>query len=87
MPKPLNEYGAKNMIGERLAELRKNCVPRLSQRGLAWKMQLMGLDVDKNVITRIETKKRYVTDIEIQALAKIFGVTYEYLIDGKEKTE
>ena len=43
----------------------------------------MGIDMDKNVITRIETNKRYVTDIEIQALARLFGVSYEYLIDGE----
>jgi hypothetical protein len=39
--------------------------------------------MDKNVITRIETNKRYVTDIEIKALSEVFGVTYDYLIDGK----
>lgn len=40
--------------------------------------------MDKNVITRIETNKRYVTDIEIKALAAVFGVSYDYLIDGVE---
>jgi len=39
--------------------------------------------MDKNVITRIETNKRYVTDFEIQALKEIFGVSYDYLIDGE----
>ena len=39
--------------------------------------------MDKNVITRIETNKRYVTDIELKALCEVFGVTYEELIDGK----
>lgn len=39
--------------------------------------------MDKNVITRIETNKRYVTDIEIRALAQIFGVTCDYLIEGE----
>ena len=39
--------------------------------------------MDKNVITRIETNLRYVTDIEISALAHIFGVTCDYLIEGK----
>ncbi len=42
--------------------------------------------MDKNVITRIETNKRYVTDIEIHALAHIFGVSCDYLIEG-EKTD
>ncbi|MCL2351064.1 MAG: helix-turn-helix domain-containing protein [Firmicutes bacterium] len=83
MSKPRNADGDKNLIGVRLKELRENAIPRLSQRGLAQKLQLMGIDIDKNVITRIETNKRYVSDFEIQAFARIFGVTYDYLIDGK----
>ncbi len=44
----------------------------------------MGIDMDKNVITRIETQKRYVTDIEIRAIAKLFQVSYQYLLDEEE---
>ena len=84
MPKSRNEKGEKNLIAERLKQLRKNSNPRLSQRGLAQKLQLAGIDMDKNVITRIETNKRYVTDMEIRALSKIFNVSYEFLIDGIE---
>ena len=43
--------------------------------------------MDKNVITRIETNKRYVTDLELKALSEIFHVSYDYLIDGKAKPE
>lgn len=49
-------------------------------------LQLNGYDMDKNVITRIETNKRYVTDVELKALTEIFNVSYEYLIEGKEKS-
>ena len=84
MPKPRNETGDKNLIAGRLIELRKNFNPKLSQRALAQRLQLLGIDMDKNVITRIETQKRYVTDIEIRALAKIFNVSYTFLIDGIE---
>lgn len=73
----------KNLIGERLKDLRKT--KNLSQRDLARELQLIGIDMDKNVITRIETNKRYVTDFELQALKEIFKVSYDYLIDGKEK--
>ena len=52
----------------------------LSQRGLAHELQLAGYDMDKNVITRIETQQRYVTDIEIKALCDLFNVTFEDLI-------
>ncbi len=73
----------KNLIGERLKELRNRA--GLSQRDLARELQLIGIDMDKNVITRIETNKRYVTDFELQAIKQIFGITYEYLIDGTEQ--
>ena len=71
----------KNIIGARLKELRNQ--KGLSQRDLARELQLIGMDMDKNVITRIETDKRYVTDFELQALKEIFNVSYDYLIDGK----
>lgn len=72
----------KNLIGERLKLLRTDA--KLSQRDLANRLQLIGIDMDKNVITRIETNKRYVTDFELQALKEIFNVSYDYLIDGIE---
>ncbi len=81
MPKPRTTSGEKNLIGKRLIALR--ATQHLSQRDLSQKLQLAGYDMDKNVITRIETNKRYVTDIEIQALANIFGVSCDYLINGQ----
>ncbi len=83
MPKPRGAEGQKNLVGARLKALRAE--RKLSQRDLARELQLIGMDMDKNVITRIETDKRYVTDLELQALAKIFQVSYEYLIDGTGK--
>lgn len=74
MPKPFTATGKKNLIGANLIALRK------SQRGLAHELQLAGYDMDKNVITRIETQQRYVTDIEIKALCDLFNVSFEDLI-------
>ena len=81
MPKPFTATGKKNLIGANLIALRKKY--HLSQRGLAHELQLAGYDMDKNVITRIETNKRYVTDVELKALTEIFNVSYEYLIEGR----
>jgi len=82
MPKPRTIQGQKNLIGKRLKLLRER--DKLSQRDLARRFQLLGLDIDKNVITRIETDKRYVADFELKAIAEVFRVSYEYLIDGTE---
>ena len=70
MPKPKTATGEKNLIGQRLIELRRE--HHMSQRLLAYQLQLNGYDMDKNVITRIETNKRYVTDVELKALTEIF---------------
>lgn len=83
MPKRTPTTGEKNLIGKRLIELRRQ--HHMSQRLLAYKLQLRGYDMDKNVITRIETNKRFVTDVEIKAFSEVFEISYEYLIDGKEK--
>ncbi len=71
--------GANNVCGKRIAMLRAKA--NLSQRAVADKMQLVGIDVDKNAIQRIECGKRFVTDIEIIGFAKIFGVDYKDLLD------
>ena len=43
-------------------------------------MQLVGLDLDKNAIQRIECGKRFVTDIELAAVAQHFEKSIEELI-------
>lgn len=78
MPKPTSQDGQKNLISKNLIRLRTGM--GLSQRDLSRLLQLEGYDMDKNVITRIETGKRYVTDIELQALCRIFHVSFEELI-------
>lgn len=82
MPKQRTTTGEKNLISQRLIKLRKE--HHMSQRVLAYQLQLRGYDMDKNVITRIETNKRYVTDLELKAFTEVFQVSYDYLIEGKE---
>ena len=72
--------GKNNLCGERIRALRLGYPTRLSQRALADKMQLIGIDVDKNAIQRIECGKRFVTDIELKAFAEIFEVKVDDLI-------
>ena len=81
MPKPRSDSGNKNLISENLISLRRR--HNLSQRDLANKLQLVGCDMDKNVITRIETQKRYVTDIEIKKLCEVLNTTFDELTKEK----
>ena len=66
-----------NNISDNLIRLRRE--HKLSQRDLAKLMQLAGCDMDRNVITRIETQKRYVTDIELKKLCQVLDTTFEEL--------
>ena len=72
--------GRNNICGENVYVLRKLSVPKMSQRILAEKLQINGIDVDKNAVQRIESGERFVTDIELVVLAKIFGVTVDELL-------
>ena len=76
-----NKNGGKNnLCGDNIRKLRLAYPGKLSQRGLADKMQLIGIDVDKNAIQRIECGKRFVTDIELKGFAEIFNVTLDSLV-------
>ena len=72
--------GRNNLCGDRVRALRLGYPTKMSQRALADRMQLIGIDVDKNAIQRIECGKRFVTDIELKALAEIFEVSVSDLI-------
>ena len=73
------ENGKNNICGEKIYELRTS-IPKMSQRVLAEKLQLEGIDVDKNAIQRIESGQRFVTDIELTYLSKVLNLTYQVLL-------
>ncbi|MBE6531882.1 MAG: helix-turn-helix transcriptional regulator [Ruminococcaceae bacterium] len=72
--------GRNNLCGDKIRELRLANSTKLSQRALADKMQLIGIDIDKNAIQRIESGKRFVTDIELKAFSVVFEVSVSDLI-------
>ena len=70
--------GKNNISGKNIADLRLKL--GISQRELADRMQLVGVDIDKNAIRRIECGKRFVTDIEILRFAAVFEVSVKELL-------
>ena len=70
--------GLNNVCGKKVAQYRTEM--KISQRELADRMQLVGIDIDKNAIQRIECGKRFVTDIEIVAFVKVFNIPFESLL-------
>lgn len=70
--------GRNNVCGSNVAFYRKNI--GISQRELADRLQLIGLDVDKNAIQRIEAGKRFVTDIELIYLSAALDISIDQLL-------
>ncbi len=72
--------GKANICGRNIAKYRLQMEPKISQRALADKLQILGVDIDKNAIQRIECGKRFVTDIELAALSQALEVDVTVLL-------
>ena len=70
--------GSKNICGERVKEARRKL--KLSQENLAARLQVEGVNIERDSVSRIEIGTRFVADYEIAALCKILNVTPEYLL-------
>ena len=70
--------GSKNICGERVKEARRKM--KLSQEALAARLQVSGINIERDSVSRIEIGTRFVADYELLALCKILGVTPEYLL-------
>ena len=81
MFKNKSKSGRNNICGKKIYMLRKEHIPKMSQRILAEQLQIKGLDIDKNAIQRIESGDRFVTDIELKILAEIFRGSCDELLE------
>ena len=84
MYKNKSKDGLNNICGKNIRRIRKGLPENTSQKRLADLLQVEGIDVDKNAIQRIECGKRFVTDIELQKIAKVLHVKYEDLLDEEK---
>ncbi|MCI8291100.1 MAG: helix-turn-helix transcriptional regulator [Clostridia bacterium] len=68
-----NKYKEKlNFLGLLIAEKRKSM--KMSQNVLASKMQLKGVNIGKNDISKLETQNRTIKDYELIALKDILNI-------------
>ena len=70
--------GSKNICGAKIKDARRKA--GLSQEMLAARLQIEGVNVERDSVSRIEIGTRFVADYELAALCKILGVTAEYLL-------
>ena len=70
--------GKKNICGDRLREAR--VVKRLRQEDLAAKIQIEGVIMERDSISRIEIGTRFVSDFELKTFAEVLGVSVNWLL-------
>ncbi len=70
--------GQKNISGDRIHQART--AMRLSQSELAARMQVNGVTIEREAISKIETRDRFVTDYELMMFAKVLGVSMDWLV-------
>ena len=70
--------GRKNICGDRVHEARRK--KRITQSELAAKLQVLGIIIERDSISRIEIGTRFVADYELRVLAEILGVSVGWLL-------
>lgn len=73
--------GKKNICGERIRAARK--AMHLSQQELAARLQVEGINLEQDSISRIEIGTRFVADFELLILCKILSVSSDELLGIK----
>jgi transcriptional regulator with XRE-family HTH domain len=73
--------GKKNICGNHIKECRNR--KRLSQLELAARMQVEGVMLERDSISRVEIGTRFVADYELLIFAKVLGVSVDRLL-GQE---
>ena len=76
--KKIEYYNNKNIISKQLKIIRKKA--GLTQNELAAKMQILNINIDQQMIGKIENNKRMVTDYELATLCKILNVDERTLL-------
>ena len=74
--------GKKNICGDRVHEAR--CRLRLTQNDLAAQLQVNGINIERDSVSRIEIGTRFVADYELRSLAKILKVSVDWLLSTNE---
>lgn len=69
----------KNIVGKKIRELRIE--KGYSQRDLVRECELLGYPISQNMISRIETGKRKVTDVEILIFMEVFRMSSASLLE------
>ena len=70
----------RNVVGDRIRQSRKAARPPITQTDLIARLQVLGMQIDQSGLSKIESGRRPVSDIEVLALAKALRVSVAWLL-------
>ncbi len=82
----VNKYnGHFNVIGHKIKEIRKQ--NKITQEDLCARLQVLGYNMNRSDISKIENGKKFVSDFEVYGFSKALKVKIEnlYSIDKQEE--
>ena len=71
----------RNIIGLNIKRIRKK--KGLTQEELTAKLNILGLNIDRPMVSKIENQQREITDLEIKAIAEVLEVHIDDLFYEK----
>lgn len=74
-------HGKSNISGNKIRQAR--ALRKVTQADLAAKLQIEGVQLERNSISKIESGDRFVADYELLAISKVLKVSIEWLLNDE----
>ena len=74
--------GRKNLCGDRVREARAR--RKITQADLAARLQVAGIIIERDSVSRIEIGTRFVTDYGLKVLSQILDVSVQWLLEMED---
>ena len=75
---------SRNIVGSRVRQARKISKPPITQKDLAARLEILGLEIDQVKVSKIEQGIRPVFDYELGKLAEALKVSVDWLLGVDE---
>lgn len=73
----------RNISGRRIAEARIVAKPPITQEELSARLALLGVQMDRAAVAKIENNLRRILDYELKAIAVALDVEVDWLLGGE----
>lgn len=73
MQRLINSNGEYNITGKNIKNIRKKS--KITQEDLCARMQVLGYQISRSDISKLENGKRYISDFEVEGFAQVLKVS------------